>query len=93
MNCNISANYTFQSAANKIQLAFFMLIDMGYHHLHVKQNLCCVQGWELALALFALSLKISQITERLRAICSRRSLKISDGEQIALDYSKKERCR
>ena len=45
--------------------------------------------WKFALSLFLSSLKIAHIKEHLWAIRSRRSLKKSDCEQIALDFFKK----
>ena len=50
-------------------------------------------SWEFALLLFALSLKKSHIKEQLWAICSRRSLKKNDSEQITLNFFKKEQCQ
>ena len=45
--------------------------------------------WKFALSLFLSSLKIAHIKEHLWAIRSRRSLKKSDCEQIALDFFRK----
>ena len=41
------------------------------------------QGWEYALSLFALSLKIASLKDRLLAIHSHRSLKKSNSQRIA----------